>query len=95
MTIMKKAVSADIAIPIKPQTTCPPSRLLVNGIQVASFQANEAIYGLAQLLDDMETLAGYRHAGFWTKADAVRYPEEDPTIEQQTWIYHFYDSAPF
>lgn len=95
MTIMKKAVSADIAIPIKPQTTCQPSRLLVNGIQVASFQANEAIYGLAQLLDDMETLAGYRHAGFWTKADAVRYPEEDPTIEQQTWTYHFYDFAPF
>lgn len=95
MTIMKKAVSADISIPVIPRTTCPPSRLLVNGIQVASFQCNEAIYGLAKLLDEMETLAGYRHAGCWIKADTVRYPEEDPTIEQQTWVYHFYDSAPF
>lgn len=95
MTTQKKAISADIAIPIEPKTSCPPSRLYVNGIQVASFQSNDVIYGLAQLLDDMETLAGYRHAGFWIKADTVRYPEEDPTIEQQTWVYHFYDSAPF
>ncbi len=95
MTITKKAISADIHIPIPPKATCPPARLCVNGVQVASFQVNEAIYGLANLLDDMETLAGYRHAGFWIKADTVRYPEEDPTIEQQTWVYHFYDSAPF
>lgn len=95
MTTTKKAISADIAIPIVPKTTCPPSRLLVNGVQVASFQSNEAIYDLPRLLDDMETLSGYRHAGFWIKADTVRYPEEDPAVENQTWVYHFYDSAPF
>lgn len=95
MTITKKAIVADISIPIDPKTACPPARLCVNGIQVASFQANEAICGIVQLLDDMETLAGYRHAGFWVKANTVQYPEEHPEIEQQTWVYHYYDNAPF
>lgn len=94
MTITKKAVSADIHIPLK-GTICSLSRLSINGIQVATFQPYDVATDLPGILDKMETLAGYRHAGFWVEANAVRYPEKDPVAEQQTWIYHFYDSDPF
>ena len=94
MTNIKKAVSADIHILLK-GTVCSLSRLSINGIQVATFQPSDAATNLPGLLDRMETLAGYRHAGFWIQCNAVRYPEKDPVAEQQTWIYHFYDSAPF
>lgn len=94
MNILKKAVSAEIFIPLEAKT-CQPSRLLINGVPIASFSAHEAISNLPSLLDKMETLAGYRRAGCWTKAETVRFPGQDSIAEQQTWLYHFYDSDPF
>ncbi len=93
MNNMKKAVSAEICIPIT-SDTCPPSRLFCNGIQLEAFYPRD--FGdVPGILDEMETVAGYRHAGFWIEANSARFPEEDPIVETQTWIYHFYDSAPF
>lgn len=94
MNILKKAVSAEIFIPLEAKT-CPPSRLLINGVPIASFSSHEVISNLPSLLDKMETMAGYRRAGCWTKAETVRFPGQDSIAEQQTWLYHFYDSAPF
>ena len=94
MHILKKAVSAEIFIPLETKT-CQPSRLLINGIPIASFPAHEAISNIPSLLDKMETLAGYRRAGCWIKAETVRFPGQDNIAEQQTWLYHFYDSDPF
>lgn len=94
MDILKKAVSAEIFIPLEAKT-CPPSRVLINGVPIASFSSHEAISNLPSLLDKMETVAGYRRDGFWTKAETVRFPGQDNIAEQQTWLYHFYDSDPF
>lgn len=94
MNIIKKVVSAEILIPLEGQN-CPPSRLLINGVPIASFSAHEAISNLPSLLDKMETMAGYRRSGCWTKAETVRFPGQDNIAEQQTWLYHFYDSDPF
>lgn len=94
MNILKKAVSAEIFTPLEAKT-CPPSRLLINGVPIASFSSHEAISNLPSLLDKMETMAGYRRAGCWIKAETVRFPGQDNIAEQQTWLYHFYDSAPF
>lgn len=71
MHIMKKAVSAEIFIPLEAKT-CPPSSLLINGIPMASFPAHEAIADLPSLLDKMEVMAGYHRCGCWTKAETVR-----------------------
>lgn len=94
MNILKKAVSAEIFIPLEAKT-CQPSRLLINGVPIASFSSHEAISNLPSLLDKMETMAGYRRAGCWIKAETVRFPGQDNISEQQTWLYHFYDSDPF
>ena len=53
MHILKKAVSAEIFIPLETKT-CQPSCLLINGIPIASFPAHEAISNLPSLLDKME-----------------------------------------
>jgi hypothetical protein len=92
--IMKKAVSAEIFIPLEAKT-CQPSKLYINGIPIASFPAHEAIANLPALLDKMEVLAGYHRCGCWTKAETVSFPGQEYIAEQQTWIYHFYDSDPF
>lgn len=94
MNILKKAVSAEIFIPLEAKT-CPPSRLFINGVPIASFSSHEVISNFPSLLDKMETMAGYRRAGCWTKAETARFPGHDNIAEQQTWLYHFYDSAPF
>lgn len=94
MNSLKKAVSAEIFIPLEAKT-CQPSRLFINGVPIASFPSNEAISNLPGLLDKMETLAGYRQAGCWTKVETVRCPRTEHIAEQQTWLYHFYDSDPF
>lgn len=94
MHIMKKAVSAEIFIPLEAKT-CQPSRLLINGIPIASFPAHEAIANLPALLDKMEVLAGYHRCGCWTRAETVSFPGQEYIAEQQTWLYNFYDSDPF
>lgn len=70
---MKKAVSAEIFIPLEAKT-CQPSKLYINGIPIASFPAHEAIANLPALLDKMEVLAGYHRCGCWTKAETVSCP---------------------
>ena len=60
--IMKKAISAEIFIPLEAKT-CQPSRLFINDIPIASFPAHEAIANLPTLLDKMEVLAGYHRCG--------------------------------
>lgn len=94
MNIIKKTVSAEIFIPLEAKT-CQPSRLLINGFPIALFPSHEVISNLPSLLDKMETIAGYRRAGYWTKAETVCFPGQEHIAEQQTWLYHFYDSDPF